>query len=113
MNKPKMMPGQEPYSAEELKKLHQLVSDAADDDPGEENESVEESFEEDKKERRLMVPFMERVSSDRARKGKREKAVKDKKDAWWKKQMEIYNSTTPSGLRKKGTANSRRKGKED
>lgn len=35
---PKMIPGETPYTEEELKKVHGLVGDAADGDPGEENE---------------------------------------------------------------------------
>lgn len=38
MLKPRMMPGQEPYTDEELSALYRLVADAADGDPGEENE---------------------------------------------------------------------------
>lgn len=37
---PGMMPGQKPYTADELKRLHALVSAAADGDPGEEGEEV-------------------------------------------------------------------------
>ena len=37
-NKPKMMPGQEPYTEEELRKLYSLVGKAAEEDPREEAE---------------------------------------------------------------------------
>lgn len=40
MNTPRMMPGQEPYTPEELKKLYALISAAADEDPGEAMEEV-------------------------------------------------------------------------
>jgi hypothetical protein len=33
-----MLPGQEPYNADELRRLHEAVRDAADDDPGEDDE---------------------------------------------------------------------------
>ena len=36
--KTKMMPGQTPYTPEEQRQLEALVRDAADEDPGEENE---------------------------------------------------------------------------
>lgn len=36
--KVRMMPGQTPYTEAELETVYQLVSDAADDDPGEVNE---------------------------------------------------------------------------
>ena len=36
----KMMPGQEPYTPEELARLQSLVSDAAEGDPGETEEGV-------------------------------------------------------------------------
>ena len=75
-----------------------IVGDAADGDPGEEGESVEKPFEEDKKERRLMVPFMERASQDRGAKKEREKIVRDEKNAWWEKQMALYNKTNKSGM---------------
>ena len=35
---PKMMPGQEEYTPEELAQLYQTVSDAAEGDPGEQDE---------------------------------------------------------------------------
>lgn len=35
---PKMMPGQEPYTPDELARVEKLVSDAADSDPGETGE---------------------------------------------------------------------------
>lgn len=38
--KMKMMPGQEPYTDEELKRLEALVAAAAEEDPGEENEET-------------------------------------------------------------------------
>lgn len=36
---PRMMPGQEPYTQEELDRLYAAVADAADGDPGEEGEA--------------------------------------------------------------------------
>jgi len=47
-NQPKMMPGQEPYTEEELKQLHKMVSDAAEGDPGE-TEEAEVLWKRDKK----------------------------------------------------------------
>jgi hypothetical protein len=38
MFREKMMPGQEPYTDDELRALHNLVSDAAEGDPGERDE---------------------------------------------------------------------------
>ena len=52
----------------------------------------------DKKERRLMVPFTERVVQDRRKKRKREKALADENDEWWRKQMKVYNATDPRGM---------------
>ena len=40
---PKMMPGQEPYTPNELATLYGLVSDAAAGDPGEANEERQQS----------------------------------------------------------------------
>jgi len=36
--KPKMIPGQSPYTGRELELLYKLISDAADGDPGEDKE---------------------------------------------------------------------------
>lgn len=41
---PKMMPGQEPYSEDEYKKLTDMVEEAAEGDPGEEAEVLEETI---------------------------------------------------------------------
>ena len=35
---PKMAPGQTPYTPEEEARLHRMIADAAESDPGEENE---------------------------------------------------------------------------
>jgi len=39
MEKPKMMPGQEPYTEQELGALYALIADAAAEDSGEESEN--------------------------------------------------------------------------
>lgn len=36
---PRMAPGQEPYTCDELRQVNKLISDAADEDPGEEYEA--------------------------------------------------------------------------
>jgi len=43
-NKPKMLPGQEPYTEEELRRLYSLVNNAAAEDPGEQAEAEGEVY---------------------------------------------------------------------